>query len=458
MRFLTKLLVFGVTIGCSLSSVLSNENGTCSMEMFGNDFSAYMACITEFAHQSNWFPSPIAGLFSYQIWNGYDGFWQNGAVLEPMANFMEYAQHKRYLTVVTGSQRDLYSLMEAYGPYPSFDDMGWFGLSYARIYELFSLQEFLQTAIDILNWSWKTGWDSTGQCNGGMWFDNNFNAKQTITDVQMYHLAAKLYRLTNNTEFRSKYKKIEEYIFSNNLINSSTFLLSDGIDLNSCKPSNSVGFTYETGIMMGAFSEMYKLTNNDSYLILADKIATAAIQYNSNASGIFTEKNCDPDCDDDAKMFKGIFVRNLRYFMDTVNDTTIREKYQKWMEFQVQANIKHNMCNEVPISRCNITFKDGPPYFKVSGPVFSPDWNGPFTNGAPMQQTSVLDLFVASIRPGTKCSGIFCNYDPHVPPPQPMTCGSHPCPAEEECCEYSPYTSYTCCEKSQKCNKQGICV
>ena len=42
-------------------------NSTCSMAMFGGDFSAYMACKTEFAHQSNWFPSPIAGLFSYLV-------------------------------------------------------------------------------------------------------------------------------------------------------------------------------------------------------------------------------------------------------------------------------------------------------------------------------------------------------------------------------------------------------
>ena len=28
---------------------------------------AYWACKTQFAHQSNWFPSPIAGLFSYEV-------------------------------------------------------------------------------------------------------------------------------------------------------------------------------------------------------------------------------------------------------------------------------------------------------------------------------------------------------------------------------------------------------
>lgn len=50
-----------------MKPALSEDNKTCSMKMLGNDFSAYMACVTEFAHQSNWFPSPIAGLFSYQV-------------------------------------------------------------------------------------------------------------------------------------------------------------------------------------------------------------------------------------------------------------------------------------------------------------------------------------------------------------------------------------------------------
>ena len=66
-------------------------------------------------------------LLVLQIWNGYDGFWQNGAVLEPMVNFIAYTNHThtRYKQMILGSERGLYSLLEAYGPYPSFDDMAW---------------------------------------------------------------------------------------------------------------------------------------------------------------------------------------------------------------------------------------------------------------------------------------------------------------------------------------------
>ena len=35
-----------------------------------------LGCMAQHAFQRNWFPDPIAGLFSYQSWNGMDGFWQ----------------------------------------------------------------------------------------------------------------------------------------------------------------------------------------------------------------------------------------------------------------------------------------------------------------------------------------------------------------------------------------------
>ena len=37
------------------------------------------------------------GLFSYQTWNGMDGFWQNGVVLETMANAMHYLNFTRFV-------------------------------------------------------------------------------------------------------------------------------------------------------------------------------------------------------------------------------------------------------------------------------------------------------------------------------------------------------------------------
>lgn len=60
------LILIGIGVGVAGSNT---ANTTCTMEMFGGDFNAYMACKAQFALQSNWWPSPIAGLFSYQVRN-----------------------------------------------------------------------------------------------------------------------------------------------------------------------------------------------------------------------------------------------------------------------------------------------------------------------------------------------------------------------------------------------------
>ena len=53
----------------------------------------------------------------------------------------------------------------AYAPQPSYDDMAWYGLAFARIHELFHLEGFLRVAVDIFQWCWNNGWDKSGMKN-----------------------------------------------------------------------------------------------------------------------------------------------------------------------------------------------------------------------------------------------------------------------------------------------------
>ena len=69
-----------------------------------------------------------------------DGFWQNGVVLETMANCLHYLNNTRYKSVIMKSDRDLDQLLLAYGPQPSFDDMAWYALAYSRVHEIFGLE------------------------------------------------------------------------------------------------------------------------------------------------------------------------------------------------------------------------------------------------------------------------------------------------------------------------------
>ena len=92
------------------------------------------------------------------------------------------------------SYRPLEQLLLAYGPQPSFDDMAWYGLAYARIYEVTKVRKFLDLSEQIFHWIWENGWD-TGVCGGGVWFDLSEGGKEAIENVQMVQLAAKLSRL-----------------------------------------------------------------------------------------------------------------------------------------------------------------------------------------------------------------------------------------------------------------------
>ena len=427
------------------------DDSSCNMAMFGGDTNAYWACLTESALQTNWFPSPISGLYSYQDWNSFDGFWQNGAVLETLANFAHYANHTRYRNAILSSYRNLTELLNAYQPQPSFDDEAWFGISYAKIYEVFGETRFLNTAVDIYNWSWELGWDSTGTCNGGFWFDGAYGSKVTITNAQFLYLGAKLYRLTGskNQDFLNKIKEIWNFIESNKIIDPVTFQVSDGIDLVTCAVNKFYGWTYDSGVLIGALVEIFKISSDPSTIKLAHAIANATIT-NLSKDGVLTE-NCDANgCqdNDDAKMFKGIFVRHLRYLID-VSDDDHRRSYTKWIQININSVINSTLCME-PIQNCNVTLSDGKPNSNLTGPVFDTSWRGPFRHTAPAQQTSVLDLFIAGIASGTQCQGQGCHYDPVIPPIKPLTCKDNPCPPHRECCNF--YTGYqTCCTTKEKC-------
>ena len=111
-----------------------------------------------------------------------------------MSNFISFFQT---------SLRELYDLKLAYGPFPSFDDMGWYALAYLRIHELYGLDGFLRVTKDIYQWIWTNGWDTT-VCKGGLWFDQNQASKNTIQNAQLFQLAMKLAKLSTRDTSMSK--------------------------------------------------------------------------------------------------------------------------------------------------------------------------------------------------------------------------------------------------------------
>ncbi len=111
--FVTTFILSVVVCVCQVQStplsdypIASENEEACAEAMFMGTQrpdaakAARLACLAQHALQRNWFPDPIAGLFSYQTWNGMDGFWQDGIAIETMTNTMYYGNHSRYFSVI----------------------------------------------------------------------------------------------------------------------------------------------------------------------------------------------------------------------------------------------------------------------------------------------------------------------------------------------------------------------
>ena len=83
----------------------------------------------------------------------------------------------------------------------------------------------------------------------------------------------------------------------------------------------------------------------------------------NSSSGVLTEL-CDAGdaCALDARIFKGIFMRNLRYLMDA-STKEFRPKikeYQSFIESNVKALLSQATCYPHKSNDCHIVYLDGP--------------------------------------------------------------------------------------------------
>ena len=432
------------------------KDGECDLTMFKNNSEAFRACQAQYALQQNWFPDPIQGLFSYQTWNGMDGFWQNGIAVESMANSMFYMNNTRYKSVVMNSYRSLDQLLLAYGPQPSYDDMAWYGLAYARVFEITGEKKFLELSFQIFEWIWSEGWD-TSICNGGVWFDQSQSGKQTIENVQMIQLAAKLSRLLKKPELKSKANTVMNWVVKVGLINKTSYEVYDGISLETCERAGDTKFTYTAGTTIGGLVELTKLTGNTSFLALAHNVSISVLNTMTLNNTLMEPCDRDASCNLDQQIFKGIFMRNLKYLIGFDANSSFVPEYNKFIEANIETMFTHASCTPggVNSTTCHIIYLDGSPYNSATGPVFDSVWSGPFHESRPIQQTSALDLLLAGIQAPVECVGKKCEYDPAAPPPHHLTCEDDPCPVGQDCCEYEE--EYACCNTDQKC-QDGICL
>ena len=190
-----------------------------------------------------------------------------------------------------------------------YDDEGWWALAWINAYDLTNDIAYLDAAVSIFN-TLLTGW-GTSPC-GGLWWDTTHDAVVAIANELFLTVSASLAnRIPSNTTYLTWAQKEWAWFNASGMINSN-YNINDGVNLTTCTNNNATVWSYNQGVVLGGLLELNRADPHTDYIPLANKIATAAIDYLATPhAGILTEK-CDPGCDVTGTQFKGVFMRNLK--------------------------------------------------------------------------------------------------------------------------------------------------
>ena len=192
-----------------------------------------------------------------------------------------------------------------------YDDEGWWALAWLKIYDLTNQPHYLQAAADIFE-DMRKGWG--GVC-GGLWWNKRRSYKGAIENSLFLTVAAQLANRTSRKESRKEYylhwaRKEWDWFQRTGMINAN-YNINNGIDLVTCRNDNGLVWSYNQGVILGGLLELHRAAPDKAYLIMAKRIALAAITHLSDSNGILHDP-CEPNCGADGPQFKGIFMRNLQ--------------------------------------------------------------------------------------------------------------------------------------------------
>lgn len=246
-----------------------------------------------------------------------------------------------------------------------YDDEGWWALAWIKAYDITQNQDYLQTAMDIFA-DMQMG--ETTPC-GGIWWDKAHTYVNAIANELYLSVAAHLAnRVTNKGGYLTIAQQQLSWFQNSSMINSMS-LINDGLT-SACVSNGGTVWSYNQGVILGGLVELDKASPGQTYLDLAQSIATAAIQA-LGLNGVLHDP-CEPNCGGDGSQFKGIFMRNLQ---------------------QLQTAAPNPMfLNFIASNAKSIWASD-----RNTGNELGIDWGGPFINPVnAATQSSALDALVAA--------------------------------------------------------------
>lgn len=214
-----------------------------------------------------------------------------------------------------------------------YDDEGWWALAWLDAWEYTGEKRYLNMA-NIIFKDITTGWSE----DGGLYWKKGVKYKGSISNGLTLTLATRLHLAgTKNVNGRSALHWatiIWEWMLKSNLLDSNGNV-QDGV--RSIKGEETISknvWTYNQGVVLTGLVNLYKITGSESYLITAEAIAEATLNHMTNDDLILIELLCEPyDCNEDAKQFKGVFMRHLMY----LNQYSSKKEYKFFIQMNIES-------------------------------------------------------------------------------------------------------------------------
>ncbi|KAK3333427.1 glycoside hydrolase [Cercophora scortea] len=313
-------------------------------------------------------------------WTVTDAWWLSGVALTSLAEYMYKTGSLAYLPQAQ------HTIDAQIGPIPwwpqgggyfradSTDDTGWWALAMIRMFDVTKNQTYLDIAK--LDEAYMYQYWTTPECNGGMFVDIRARSYKNAIANELYMLlAASLHRrVLGDTAYLAKalaawdWFQASGMVNSENLVNDGLAETADGVCFNNGLPT----WSYNQGVILGALTELYRATQNQTFITTARKIADAVLSSpNLTQNGTLTEPCEAADtCNNDQQIFKGIFARNLAELNGVLSDSP----YTAYLQRNADTAFQHA--------------RNATDYYDVR-------WAGPFRNSTIAKQASAVALLIS---------------------------------------------------------------
>ncbi|MBV8158061.1 MAG: glycoside hydrolase family 76, partial [Dyella sp.] len=215
----------------------------------------------------------------------------------------------------------------------AIDDSEWWSLTWVQAYDLTRNPKYLDMAITIANYV--NGYWDTGTCGGGVWWNAERTYKNAVTNGLWIRLTAELHnRIPGDTVWLTRARTAWAWFQGSGMINANG-LVNDGLT-DACTNNGQNVWSYNQSLAIGAGLELWRATRDPNILASVRHLADAAIGPNALVTNGILSETCDATtqtCDDNAKQFKGIFMRYWTDLVDTTRDT----RYAAFLDQQAES-------------------------------------------------------------------------------------------------------------------------